>query len=409
MTAMPVGIERLDLYTSRLSIDALELAAARGKDAREMADNVMIQERAVVPVFEDAVTMAVNAAKRVLTAADVKDIELLIVGSESEVDGSKPISTWVHRFCELPENCRSFDLKHACYGGTGALKMAASWVASGARPGKKALVVSSDFSQPSLVRSGYDFVGGGCAAAMLVSGNPETITFDLKRSGYWTQEIYDTCRPAPGIEVIDNQLSLYAYLDALDGAFEHYERVNGKVDFAADFNRHIYHAPFPGMAFQAHQTMLRRMSVADPSTIRESFERKVRGGLLYARRLGSCYGASNFVCLLGQIASAGQASELGKISFFAYGSGCQGEFYDGVAGGNVYDPVRIRSIDRHLNDRERVSIDQYESIESRRSATTGCPDWMPGSDDGVYERHYHGKGLLVLRKVQNYQRSYDWS
>jgi len=29
--------------------------------------------------------------------------------------------------------------------------------------------------------------------------------------------------------------------------------------------------------------------------------------------------------------------------------------------------------------------------------------------DGVYDRFYKGKGLLVLREVKDFYRTYDWS
>src|SRR5262249_38813237 len=150
---------------------------------------IMAEERSVVPPVEDAVTLAVNAAERLLTDADRKDIELLIVASESAVDFSKATSNWVHRFCRLPSNCRNFDIKHPCYSATGAFKMAASWVATQARPGKKALLISTDLTRADLLNSGFDFIGGGCAVAMLISRDPQVLDVDLDRAGYWTYEI----------------------------------------------------------------------------------------------------------------------------------------------------------------------------------------------------------------------------
>ncbi len=95
-------------------------AATIGRDPRRM----MVDERSLNPVWEDPVTMAVNAANRMLTDDDRESIELLIVATESGVDQEKPISTWVQRYLGLDANCRNFEIKHACYGGTGRLQMA---------------------------------------------------------------------------------------------------------------------------------------------------------------------------------------------------------------------------------------------------------------------------------------------
>jgi hydroxymethylglutaryl-CoA synthase len=404
---MAVGIEKLNLYAPRFFADAIEIAKAFGHDNRQ----VMVEERSVVAPFEDAATLAVNAVKRTLDASEIQDVELLIVGSESGLDWSKATSTWVHRFCGFSQNCRNFDVKLACYGTTGALKLAAAWIASHGRPGKKALVVSTDFTRTDIGNSGYDFIGGGSAVAMLVSNSPKVLEIDLNRAGYWTSEIYDTYRPTSSHEVVHRQKSLYSYLDALDGAYDHYEQIVGSVDYDAYFKKHIYHAPFPGMALQAHQVMLNRFGITDKAAIRNSFQQKVEESLRWAKRVGTAYGASNFVCLLGLLDSTKDLEPGDRISIFAYGSGCQGEFYDGVIGAGALENGQRAAINDHLNEREPLSFDVYKRVEDARHKFIDCPSYMPEMAElrGPYERQYKGRGLLVLRKVDNYEREYEWS
>jgi len=135
-----VGIEKINLYGGRFCTDAIELAKAQGRDLDHVFNQVMVKTRSVFPAYEDTVTLAVNAAKRLLSPDDAQDVELLIVATESGVDFGKPVSTWVHRYCNLPTHCRTFEMKHACYGATAAVKTAAMWVKAGLSPGKKALV-----------------------------------------------------------------------------------------------------------------------------------------------------------------------------------------------------------------------------------------------------------------------------
>jgi hydroxymethylglutaryl-CoA synthase len=407
---MKIGIEKLSLYAGRFCTDAIELAIARGKERKYAADQVMVGERAVIPVFEDAVTLAINAARPLLSPEDAKSVELLIVNTESAVDFGKPVSTWVHRFCELSPNCRNFELKHACYGGTGALKMAALWVASGVRPGKKALVVSADFTRPH-VGDGFDFVGGGGAVAMLIGADPQLLEFEVDKAGYWTHEISDAFRPTATVEQVDNQTSLYSYLDALDGAFNHYTQIVGPVDYPSRFKKHIYHTPFPGMALQAHRAMMRNFDV-QKAAIEKSFQAKVLEGLHFARRIGTAYGASNFVSLLSLLTTAKDLAAGDVISLFSYGSGCQGEFYHGSVGPGALGLARSLDLDRALDERVALPIDVYELNERLRKSFADRPDYEPmrtgePAYDALYEEHYAKRGLLVLKQVKGYHRTYE--
>jgi 3-hydroxy-3-methylglutaryl CoA synthase len=170
------------------------LAEARDHDPRHPLEELWVTSRSLNPPWEDPVTTAVNAALQVVTPEDREHIELVIVGTESSPDYGKPISTYVQRYCQIQPNCRNFEAKHACYGGTSGLMMAAHWVASGAAPGKKALVVTSDQSRMHLGQP-WEYVLGAAAAAMIVSASP-TCWRSTSTCGYWTHEIFDTYRPS---------------------------------------------------------------------------------------------------------------------------------------------------------------------------------------------------------------------
>ncbi|MBH8561400.1 hydroxymethylglutaryl-CoA synthase family protein [Nostoc sp. CENA67] len=405
---MPVGIEKINLYAGRLYLDIAELAKVRGLDEQYIANHLMCTTRSVYPNWEDAVTLAVNAAKRLLTPEDIQDIELVIVSTESAVDRGKPVSTWVRHFCNLSPNCRNFEVKFACYGCTGALKMAASWVASGIRPGKKALVINADSSLSDLHHPAEP-IGGGAAVAMLVSDRPEILEIELDKAGYWTTEIYDTFRPTAKTEIINDQISLYSYLDALDGAYEHYEQIVGEIDYDRQFKKHIYHAPFPGMTYQAHRTMLNRFGVTDKKSIQSNFQTKVGESLYFGKRIGTVYGSSTFVSLMGLLHSASDLQPGDPISIFAYGSGCQSEFYSGFIGTTASAKVRSLNLDQHLNERLQLSVAEYEAIESSRQQVIECPTYEPDLLNGFYDKVYAGQKLLVLKQVENYHRRYEWS
>lgn len=407
---MKLGIEKINLYASGLSLDAVKLAEARGITRERAVEQLMLGTRSVLPAYEDAVTLAVNAGKRLLADADRAQVGLLIVATESAVDFGKPVSTWVHRFCDLPPNCRNFEVKHACYGGTAAMRMATAWLETEAAKGKTALVISSDYTRPNLDDQ-FDFTGGACAVAMLLGRDPALVAFDPTRAGYWTYEIADTFRPTARAEVVDSQVSLGSYLDALEGAYDHYEQTVGQLDYQAYFKKHIYHAPFPGMTYQAHRALLRRFDIAGKAQVLSDFNAKVAESLSLAKRVGTSYGASTFLGMLSLLSTARGLSAEDKVSVFAYGSGCQGEFYEASIVEGAQEKVRALDLGRHLEERFPITIEQYEVNERARALVTDSDDYAvrPEDQGDAYRESYAGKGRLVLKQIKGHYRTYEWS
>src|SRR5262249_21718047 len=146
----PIGIEKLSVYPSSGALPIPALCAARGIDPEHARREWFVDERSVAPPWEDAVTLAVNSARTLLTPSDQAAIGLLIVGTETSVDQEKPVSSWVHQYLGLPSDCRNFEVKHACYGATAGLQMAIAWLASGLAGDRKALLISSDLSLRAL-------------------------------------------------------------------------------------------------------------------------------------------------------------------------------------------------------------------------------------------------------------------
>lgn len=389
-------------------LDQADLAEARGKDPEQIKKDYLIETRSLNPTWEDTVTMAANAAMTMLSEEDKKDIGMLIVGTEGSVDFGKPISTNVHSALGLGPNVRNYETKFACYSGVAALDTAVNWVASGLNKGKKALVIASDFSRQHLGKL-EEFVLGGCAAAALVSDDPKIIEYDLEKKGTWTTDIYDTFRPSALAEVGNNEVSLFSYMDAVQGSYEHYkEQAGGEVDFDNDFSYFVYHTPFPGIAFQAHRTLTRENAPKKKPELRADFENRVIPALAYSRRVGSTYGTSNLTGLAALVNHAEDAE--GKhIALFAYGSGAIGEFYSGTILLGAKAEMAKMKIDERLDQRRRCSVEEYEAIEKLRETYVENSDFVPDYTilDGWYEKHYKGSGLLVLKEVKDWYRTYE--
>lgn len=404
-----VGIEKIWAYPCTLMVDLLEVAEVRGRPPEEVRDDLLVLTRSINPLWEDPVTMALNAAKPMISDEDREDIELVIIGTESAVDQSKAMSTYAHRFLDLKPNCRNYEAKHACYSGTSALMMAAHWVASGAAPGKKALVISTDQSRESL-NEHYEYVMGAGAVAMLVSDNPRILGLDLRHNGYFTCDALDTFRPTSRVETGNNEVSLFSYLDALESAYGHFLGKIGELDFDAFFQWHIYHVPFGGMAFQAHRTALRGWKRMKKSDAYAHFERKVLPSLKYNMYLGGTYGGSTFLALMGLVDTA-DVKPGDRVSMFSYGSGSGGEFYPAVLGPDAKELVGAVRLQEQIDARRKLTLDEYEELERERHRLIDCGDYTPrleGYGDHYRER-YAGKGLLVWKGVKDHFREYGWS
>ena len=213
------------------------------------------------------------------------------------------------------------------------------------------------------------------------------------------------------METGNNEVSLYAYLDALEGAYAHYLSRAGAIDFDAHFKKNIYHVPFGGITFQAHRTLLRQWRRMKKSEAFAHFERKSMPGLRYNSQMGGTYSGSTFLALMGMIDSCDDLVAGDRVSIFSYGSGSCGEFYSGLLGPGARPVVAAAGMQALCDQRYRLSVEEYEQVETRRFELIDSGDFDPGTGgfDGLYEKRYAGRGLLVSRGANDYYRRYEWS
>jgi len=405
-----IGIEKLRIYPTSMALPMTELCAARGRDIAEVRDLFLVDERGVSPPWEDPVTMAVNAAHPMLTDEDRKSISLLIVASETSLDQEKPLSSWVHHHLGLNPHCRNFELKHACYGATAAIQLAASWLASGFARGGKALVINTDHSLLALGKP-YEPVSGAGAAAVLMSNRPRFAELDPAAGAVFAQDHTDMIRPTPDVETGNGEQSMLSYFEALDAAHDRYEQLHGNIKLEEHFARCVYHVPFGGMTFRAHRALLRRQGNPTDAEVQASFARMTLASLTYNRRIGATYGASTLAALLGLFAAPSDLRPGDRVGVFAYGAGSCAELYPIRVGSDaqaVHDEAGLLGL---LDARQRMTIGEYELAERERHAQVGKRDFKPSTEGyrDWYERHYRGRGLLVLEGVEDYVRHYGWS
>jgi 3-hydroxy-3-methylglutaryl CoA synthase len=406
-----VGIEKLRVYPGSLALSMQALCEARGHHIADIRDTMMVDERSLNVPWEDPVTMAVNAANPMLTDEDRARIGLVIIASESGVDQEKPMSTWVQRYLGLPSKVRNIEVKHACYGATASLQLAASWVASQAAPGEAALVINSDESRMHLGQP-WEYVLGAGSAAMLVSDNPRLLEIELGASGIYTYEVSDLTRPTPHVETGNSETSLLSYLEALEGAFDDFLRRKPEAkDLDAYFKRNIYHLPFGGMGYRAHKAVLRRQGIRGKEETWQHFSKKTLSSLTYVRRMGGTYGSSTFIGLLGMLANDRELNAGDRLGIFSYGSGSCAELWSAKVGPDAKALAQAAGLPALLDARRMVSVAEYESVEKARAAVIDSGDYATelSALAGWYDLYYKDKGLLIFKGMQEYYRQYAWS
>jgi polyketide biosynthesis 3-hydroxy-3-methylglutaryl-CoA synthase-like enzyme PksG len=410
---MTVGIEAINLYGGSTFLDVHSLFEHRGLDL-DRFDNLMMEKKSVGLPCEDPVTNAVNAAKPILDMLDPSEkdkIKLIITATESGIDFGKSLSTYVHDYLNLSRNCRLFEVKEACYGGTAAFQMAAGFVNSQVSQEAKALVIATDAGHNSKGSYAEPTQAVG-AVALLVSSQPKIFELDWGAAGYYSYEVMDTCRPEPGLEIGDPDLSLYSYLDCLENSYKNYVNKVKEVNFLDTFDYLAFHTPFAGMVKGAHRKMVRQFTNIDSDQrIEEDFQKRVAPSLEYCTQIGNIYSATLYAALCGIIDNA-EINHFKRIGMFSYGSGCSSEFYSALLSPEAEKIVKKMKINEQLDRRYKLDVNEYDQLLNiNQEWTFGIKNKETdiSSYAKIYKHFFQDRELLVLKRINDYHREYGWS
>lgn len=407
---MNAGIEAINCYVGSTKIGVADIFQARQLDMQRMS-NLMMRDKSVNLPIEDPVTNGVNAAKPIINALSEEEknsIEYVIIGSESGIDFGKSLSTYIAHYLNLPKRCRSFEVKHACYGGTAALQSAVAMVNSNPRHNVKALVLAADTSSVAARNTYWEPSQGAGAVAMLVSRNAKTLALDTGANGYYSFEVMDTLRPRPDMESGDSDLSIMSYMKCLNESFKHYSELVHDADLRHSFSHLVLHSPFAGMVKSAHQRLFTKSYGASTSLVEEDFHQRVSPALSFCQQVGNIYSASVYLGLCSLLQNADIQGKQ-RIGVFSYGSGCASEFYSGVVSEDAQKRFKQLKVDEQLVARRKLTLGEYDTISDLcMQRIAGVQDLKPDTVayDHILASHFEGKGLLVLDRIENFHRKY---
>ncbi|MDN3379149.1 MULTISPECIES: hydroxymethylglutaryl-CoA synthase family protein [unclassified Pseudoalteromonas] len=432
---MNVGIEDISIYGGTACLDVMELAKHRKLDGNRF-ENLLMKQKGVALLNEDAVTFAVNAAAPMvqrLSQEEKSRIEMVITCTESGIDFGKSLSTYVHDYLGLEKSCRLFEIKQACYSGTAGYQMALNFILSGVSPGAKALVIMTDLARYTVAEGGDSLTEdwsyaepstGAGAVALLVSDNPKVFIADVGANGYYGHEVMDTCRPLPDSEAGDSDLSLLSFLDCCDKSYQEYKKKVPEADYLKSFNYLSFHTPFGGMIKGAHRNMMRKQFKMEPDAIETDFRKRVEPSLVFCQQVGNIMGGTVFLALVSTIYNSDNL-DAARVGIFSYGSGCCSEFYSGVFTQYGQQYVKSLNFAQLLSQRYRLSIDEYETL-LRENALVAFGTRNIQLDQELHTKFYtpssesssgnspsnnvsksSGKRLF-LSKINEFHREYQW-
>lgn len=356
------GIASIGLSLPPLAMQVEELAGLRNAEPEKYTIGLGCREMSLCPPEIGVVEMAVDAARRALGRwnGDLSQIGMIAVGTESAVDMSRPVSAWVADALGLQGAVRSYEVKHACYGGTLALRQAVEWRLSGAARGQAALVIAADVALYEEGDPGEPTQGAG-AVAMIVD-EPKVAAIDPV-SFPWSEPQFDFWRPVGAdYPKVDGPLSLDCYQRAAAECFAALvaDRGGEAGEVTADLAAACFHVPFPKMVKKAVLQVGERFGWSEEETGR-FFDDKVEPTMPWNRLCGNAYTASLWIAVAYTLAGLETGRE---IAAFSYGSGFGAELLLLKAGPDAAAGAWRADVEADLSARSLVDADTYVQLRT---------------------------------------------
>ena len=315
------GIASMGLAFPTTALKLTELAHLRGVDPEKYSLGLGCYEMAVACDGITVVDLAVQAARKALArwSGHISDIGLLAVGTESAYDLSRPLSAFIAEQLNIGGYVRSYEVKHACLGGTLAVRQALEWQHAGVAPGKAALVIATDIAAYEPNSPGEPTQGAG-AVAMIIAA-PTIAEISLK-SFAWSQSAYDFWRPIKEeYPRVNGPLSLKTYIEAAKMCFQQMRQTFNPQEFLEDYRALCFHVPFPKITLKTlHE--LGQLWGWSTKSLMNIYDKKVDPFLKYNRITGNCYTASLWLSVAHALTECQKQEHL---LAFSYGSGCGAE------------------------------------------------------------------------------------
>jgi hydroxymethylglutaryl-CoA synthase len=416
---MKAGIDSIAFDIPQLYVPITTLAENRNIEADKLIKGLGLHKMSFLDVHQDVVTMASNAALKLIRQENLnpKEINRIYVGTESGVDSSKPVASYVLSNLEnvLGEgsfrNCDVVDLTFACIGAIDALQNCLDYIRL--NPTKKAIVIASDNAKYDLNSTG-EYTQGAGAIAMLITAEPSILSFS-NDVGVSTQGVFDFFKPRRTVNkeevlqlennpewnsvleseiaiykeqpVFDGQYSNQCYINRISEAYEHYKtesNQSGKI--YENWTNILMHLPY---CFQGRRTFIEIFAKENPvlldTQIGETTKDKIKAlakspeylalvnekilpSEIASGQIGNIYTGSIFLGLLSTLCyHFQQKTDLTnqKFGLIAYGSGSKSKVFEAEVSQKWQSAIEKVNLFETLEKATAIDFSTYEKLHKK--------------------------------------------
>lgn len=432
---MKTGIDAISFDVANIHLPIKTLATARNIEPEKLEKGLGLIKMTLPDTYQDTVVFGANALTKLITENQINlnEISRIYVGTESAIDSSKPISSFLIALMEqkfgedILSECDVVDFTFACIGGVDALQNCIDFIKL--NPTKKAIVVTTDFAKYDLNSTG-EYTQGAGALAMLVTSNPRIIAFD-ENWATSTKGVFDFFKPYRSLSketitqnknneswfdnleteieihkdqpVFDGQYSNQCYMDRTRNAYFSFKKLKNTTETLYNtWNSIIMHLPY---SFQGRR-MLSEIYALDSTEkiIAENIEpaeyqnkikevgksdayktfvtEKLQPAELASSLIGNLYTGSIFMGLLSTLAHFHDTkTEISgtKFGFLAYGSGSKSKVFEGTIQPEWQSAISQINLFENLTKSVEIDFDTYERLhkkEQKQSIRTPKNEWI---------------------------------
>ncbi|MBP8157784.1 MAG: hydroxymethylglutaryl-CoA synthase family protein [Flavobacterium sp.] len=416
---MKAGIDSIAFDIPQLYLPITTLAKNRNIEADKLIKGLGLHKMSFLDVHQDVVTMASNAALKLIRQENLNPSEInrIYVGTESGIDSSKPVASYVLSNLEIVlgeesfKNCDVVDLTFACIGAIDALQNCLDYIRL--NPTKKAMVIASDNAKYDLNSTG-EYTQGAGAIAMLITSKPAILSFS-NEVGVSTQGVFDFFKPRRTVSkdealqlehnpewygvleseitiykeqpVFDGQYSNQCYINRISKAYEHYKtesNQNGKV--YENWSNILMHLPY---CFQGRRTFIEIFAKENPELLETQIGETTKDKLkalakspeylalvnenilpseIASGQIGNIYTGSIFLGLLSTLCyHFQQKSDLTnkKFGFIAYGSGSKSKVFEAQVSSQWQTAIEKVKLFETLEQATAIDFSTYEKLHKK--------------------------------------------
>lgn len=385
---MKIGIDKIGFAMPKYFLDIADLAKARNINANKYVKGLLQLEMSIAPITQDIVTLGATAASEFLTDEDKKNIDMVIIGTESGIDQSKSASIFIHSLLGLSPFTRAIEVKEACYGGTAAIAIAKNHVVS--NPESSVLVITSDLAKYGIGATGESTQGAG-SCAMLIKKDPNILILN-NDNVYQTRDIMDFWRPNySDFPYVDGHFSTKQYLDCLETTWNEYsKKFNKSLD---NFEAICFHLPFPKIGLKGLNTIVPKQ---ENENLKNKLNENFHTSIIYNQKVGNIYTGSLYLNLLSLLENSKSLSSGDNILMYSYGSGAVCEIFSVTLVDGFEKQLRSDRM-ADFDARVKLSIEEYEKMffEKIKLDENGNSSFISDDDS-----------LFSLEKIENHMRIY---